>query len=255
MAEGRAGEGGQSQGCARHVHKLADICKRSGCSNSFHPSCCERSGKPSYGVDWKNYFSAGVKNGRTVLTPVDELRLKLQYLLCLECFARIPASHTQSDFCEGTGAQQTSCCWFRLFKLALLLICSDLEAAGELLLTLLCCAEREVAAREHRRSQQMASQLKQRKLTRAVQRMAECGRPMALAGVFQAGNPYRVLTPSSRRVHCAAVLCRYCAAGWPRADTLAGSSRRAGDSRVAMEQAAQRLGTEGAGATAGSHET
>lgn len=44
-------EGGRSTGCTRYVHKLADICKRSGCSNSFHPSCCERPGKPSYGVE------------------------------------------------------------------------------------------------------------------------------------------------------------------------------------------------------------
>lgn len=40
-----------------------------------------------------------------MLTPIEQLRLKLQYLLCPECFARIPASHKRSDFGEGTGAQ------------------------------------------------------------------------------------------------------------------------------------------------------
>ena len=108
-AECQALGDGEGRGCTRYVHKLADICKRSGCSNSFHPSCCGRPGKPSYGVEWKNYISATVKDGKTVLTPVEQLRLKLQYLLCPECFARIPASHKRSDFCEGTGEKVCLC--------------------------------------------------------------------------------------------------------------------------------------------------
>ena len=101
VAEGKAGHG--------YSKKLADICKGSGCPNDFHPSCCERPGKPSYGVEWKNYLSAvEVAGGKTVLTPIAQLREKLQYLLCPECFQRIPKGHKRSDFCEGTGAQHAA---------------------------------------------------------------------------------------------------------------------------------------------------
>ena len=68
------------------------------------------------------------------------------------------------------------------------------------------CAEKEVAAREHRRRQQMESQLKQRKMTRAVHRSARYGKPLGLVGVSKAGNPYRVLPPVAD-AHTAQLFC------------------------------------------------
>ena len=116
------------------------------------------------------------------------------------------------------------------------------------------CAEREVAAREHRRRQQMESQLKQRKMTRAVQRSARYGKPLGLVGVSKAGNPYRVLPPVAD-AHTAQLFCDATAqlVGLI-ADKLAGDSGKAGDDRAAVEKAAQRLGMEGPGAADGSQE-
>ena len=119
----------------------------------------------------------------------------------------------------------------------------------KLLLSLLRhCAEKEVAAREHRRRQQMESQLKQRKMTRAVQRTARLGRPLGLVGVSKAGNPFRVLPPVAD-AHTAQLFCDATAqlVGLI-ANKLAGGSGKAGEDSAAMKKAAQRLGTGAPGA-------
>ena len=85
----------------------------------------------------------------------------------------------------------------------------------------------------------MESQVKQRRMTRAVQQMGRLGRAIGLVGVSKAGKPYRVLPPVAD-ARTAQLFSEATAqlAGLV-ADARAGSIREKGVLPVGKEQAAQ----------------